>query len=695
MSTTKQNLLIEIGTEELPPKSLHKLAEIFAENLKQKLITAELNFTAIKSYATPRRLAVFVEQLDSQQTDRLVEKRGPALHAAFDVDNKPTKALEGFARSCNIDIAQLEKLETKQGRWMICRYMEKGKAIAELLPLFVNQALSELPIPKPMRWGAGDTQFVRPVHWVVMLYGKEIIAGEILGIDSGRKTYGHRFHHPDAIVLPDADSYQKLLKEPGHVIVDFEERKKIIREQVENIAKQQNCSVIIPEALLDEVTSIVERPIALLIDFDPVFLNVPREALISAMQEHQRCFALENGKGELLPYFITISNIESKNPQEVIRGNERVMRARLSDAKFFYETDCKETLESRLENLKNVVFQAKLGSLYDKSLRIVALAKHIAQLINIDSTITERAALLCKTDLLTNMVNEFPELQGTMGCYYAKHDKEKDTTAVAIHEHYQPRFAGDELPNSLIGCTVALADRIDTLVGIFGINQAPTGDKDPFGLRRAALGIIRILVEKKLNIDLQHLFNTANNNYGATLPAREANHQALQFILDRLPAWYNEQNIATDTLQAVLTAQQNNNLLDIQQRVLAIQAFRQLPQALSLAAANKRVKNLLSKSAQSTSDKKSINPSLFNTDEEKTLYNALESAQKKIQSAIQDKQYTALLAELANLQTPVDHFFDKVLVMDEDEKLRDNRLALLAALRQLFLTVADISLLQD
>lgn len=698
----KKNLLIEIGTEELPPKSLKQLTDAFAESIRKKLAAAQFIFSEIKSFATPRRLALFIQQLESQQPDRAIERRGPALSAAYDEHGKPTKALEGFARSCNTTIEKLEKLETPQGSWLICRYQEHGKTIHELLPTFVNDALDELPIPKPMRWDNGDIQFVRPIHWVVMLYGKEIIPGEILGIHSDRNTYGHRFHHPDKIKLSQADDYETLLKTKGKVIADFAERKKIIREQIETIAKQKKCQAIIPEELLDEVTSLVEWPVALLANFDKAFLNVPREALISAMQDHQRCFALEENKNtqpKLLPCFITISNIESKDPNEVIRGNERVMRARLSDAKFFYETDCKQKLESYLEKLKHVVFQAKLGSLYDKSLRVAALAKLIASTTNNDGNIAERAGLLCKTDLLTNMVGEFPELQGIMGYYYANHDGENSETALAIRDHYKPRFAGDTLPETLTGCAVALADRIDTLVGIFGINQMPTGDKDPFSLRRAALGIIRILIENEMDLDLGELLTTAQKNYSTTLTV-DVCDSAGEFILARLPAWYSEQHIATNTVECILTSTKKHpiknphryKIFNLHLQILALHAFTKLPEAHDLIEANKRSKNLLNKSNITLSNK--VNPELFKSTEEKELYQAMNKIENEVNHNVTEKKYQEAFIKLASLHQPIARFFDAVLVMDENERLRNNRLALLAALCQLFLTVADISLLQ-
>lgn len=704
MPVKKNNLLIEIGTEELPPKSLKQFAEAFAENVKQKLIAAEFNFSEIKEFATPRRLALLVQQLDQQQTDRSIERRGPALRAAYDEHNKPTKALEGFLRSCNIIADQVEKLETAQGSWLIYRYQERGKTIQEFLPTVVNEALNELPIPKPMRWNNGDTQFVRPVHWIVMLYGKEIIKGKILDIQANRKTYGHRFHHPQAIVLPDANSYQKLLKNKGYVIVDFDERKKNIQDQIKTIAKRKNSQAIIPEELLDEVTSLVEWPKALLVNFDKEFLNVPREALISAMQDHQRCFALEDTQNNLLPHFITISNIVSKEPKEVIRGNERVMRARLADAKFFYETDRKHKLADQLENLKHVVFQAKLGSLYDKSLRVAELAKLIATTNGNNAEHAYRAGLLCKTDLLTNMVGEFPELQGIMGYYYALNDHEDKKVALAIRDHYKPRFAKDSLPETIEGCIVAIADRLDTLVNIFKIGQIPTGDKDPFGLRRAALGIIRILIEKEIDLDIYGAINfIATNCNSQPHPGEAFSNQVYKFILDRLYAWYAEQNTKADILDAVLKGSETKDFIAIHRRVIATQNFSQKNEAAALIEANKRVKNILNKTNFQLQQfvPQQIQTSLFTLEAEKKLYNALEQITKKNSHLLipntptpSQESFSTLLIQLANLQPIVTHFFDNVLVMDENENLRNNRLQLLAKLRQLFLTVADISLLQ-
>jgi len=685
----KQNCLFEIGTEELPPKSLKTLAIALMENIKQGLQKVELTFTDIKYYATPRRLAVFISDLNSQQPDREVEKKGPAVKAAYDADGKPTPALEGFARSCNTAI---DKLTEENGR-LVCRYREKGKSVQELLPIILNDAITGLPIPKPMRWSNRETQFVRPVQWVVLLYGSKVISTEILGHKTGNISYGHRFMSPKAIKLKKPEDYIKALKK-AYVLADFAERRQLIQQQAEKIAAKKQSQAMMKDALLDEVTGLVEWPVALLADFEKEFLKVPHEALVAAMEEHQRCFPLEDKNQQLLPYFITVSNIESKDPKEVIRGNERVMRARLADAKFFFETDCKVSLSDRIENLKQVVFQAKLGTLFDKAQRIAKLAGVIAK-----TKFAEIAGMLCKADLVTTMVGEFPELQGVMGYYYAQKDGEPDVVQNAIYEHYLPRYAGDVLPDSPEGCAVALADRIDTLVGIFGINQIPTGDKDPFGLRRAAIAVIRILIEKQLNLNLAELIQAAHKNYQVALPNPDVEKQVHAFILDRFNAWYQDQAITPDTLSAVL-AVTDQMPLDVHHRVLALQQFRQLPEAAALAEANKRASNLLSKSGLKNLFERNnvldqINVQLLGHDSEKQLYDTLKQLNVHLDADAQTQDaYITHLKKLATLQKPVAYFFDSVMVMDEDEKLRHNRLALLAALRQLFLQVADISLLQ-
>lgn len=691
-----QDFLLELGTEELPAKLLPTLAKALAENIAQGLQKAGLSYDLIRSFATPRRLSVSVAELQTQQPDRAVERKGPALRAAFDEAGNPTPALQGFARSCNTTVDKLTKLETAHGAWYVYRYQESGKSVFELLPEIVTKAFANLPIPKPMFWSNLTTAFIRPVHWLLMIYGSEVVPATILGLAADRLTYGHRFHYPEPVKLFEVMNYTRTLRHQGYVIADFNERRDLIRDQVINLADKIHGTALMSDTLLEEVTGLVEWPVALLVPFDQEFLTVPQEALIAAMETHQKSFPLLDQNQQLMPYFITVSNIESRDQAEVIKGNERVMRARLADAKFFYETDSKNKLADSLETLKHIVFQAKLGSLYDKSERIAKLAGFIAATHKEQA---ERAGLLSKADLASNMVGEFPELQGIMGGYYALHDEENPEVAAAIREHYLPRFAGDALPASNIGCAVALADRIDTLIGIFGINQLPTGEKDPFALRRAALAVLRILIEKELDLNLEKLLSVALQNYQQTLPNKEVVKQVQEFILERLRAYYQEQKITPDTLAAVLAVQKNNPL-DIQRRVQAVQAFRALPESQSLAAANKRVSNLLKQAEQlqltgNNDGLRRIELSLLTTEIEHALYNSInDKLQKHLQNSEHFKNYTERLTDLASLREPVDRFFDTVLVMDENEKLRNNRLALLASLRKLFLAVADISLLQ-
>jgi len=688
----QHDFLLEIGAEELPAKSLESLGKTLADNIQQGLNKEALSFAGIEFFATPRRLAVLVKQLQEQQPDRAMERRGPAIKAAYDAQNQPTPALTGFARSCGVDITQLEKQETPQGTWLIHRYTEKGKSIHELMPAIVTQAIANLPITKPMRWADTETQFARPVQWIVILYGSKIIKAEILGLTANYISHGHRFHHPQPIIITEANQYAELLEKKAYVIADFARRRNIIHQQIIQIAQTAGGTAVIDQDLLNEVTGIIEWPVALLVHFDKIFLTVPKEALISAMQHHQKSFPVVGKDQQLLPVFITISNIESLNRDEVIQGNARVMRARLSDAKFFYETDCKITLAERLPELKNIVFQAKLGSVYDKSQRISQLASYIAEKINANQQQAERAGLLAKTDLISNMVNEFPELQGIMGDYYARHDQEPTEVATAIREHYLPRFAGDVLPETTAGCALALADRLDTLVGIFGINQAPTGDKDPFGLRRAAVGILRILVEKQLNINLLELLEKAANNYPMPLPNANAVAQTFDFIYERFRAWYQEHNISADVFAAVY-AKRPASPFDFALRIKAVSEFRQLPQATALIAANKRVSNLLVKENQQNLTGEIVN-ALLQESAEQQLTQALSEKNTQVTPLYQTANYTAALTELAGLQPVIDTFFDKVMVMVEDQKLRHNRLLLLNKLRELFLQVADISLLQ-
>lgn len=690
MSKNNQSdFLVEIGTEELPPKMLPILARAFCEGVKNGLKEAELNYDTINWYATPRRLALIVRALITQQPTRNIVRWGPARKAALNSEGQPTPAALGFARSCGVELSAISYKESEQGERLYFEQEQSGAETRVLLAPIINEALRKLPIPKPMRWGTHETQFVRPVHWVVALLGKEVITDPILGITPTSHTYGHRFHHPEAITITEPANYvSQLLK--AKVVADFNQRKEQIREQIQQCAKNIGTPII-DEALLEEATALVEWPVALLGKFDPKFLIVPQEALISAMQVHQKSFAVNNEKGSLLPVFITISNIESSNKNTVIIGNERVIRARLSDAEFFYQEDIKHELDSFLDRLKSVVFQAKLGSLFEKTQRNAQLAQIIANKIGANEAFSKRAAKLAKADLMTQMVGEFPELQGIMGYYYAQFEKEPANVALAIREHYYPRFAGDELPSTPEGCALALADKIDTLVGIFGVNQGPTGDKDPFGLRRAALGVLRITIEKKLSLDLRQLVEAAIQHYHVKLPNENVLDDTLNFILERLRTWYSSQGVSADIFAAV-HARFPTNPLDFDDRIRAVQHFKSLPEAKSLAAANKRVSNILKKQSN---NQEQVNPSLFENAAEKNLATLMATKQNEVHVLSQSGDYQKALSTLASLQTPVDQFFDQVLVMAEDPNLRDNRLLLLLQLRNMFLEIADISLLSE
>lgn len=688
------NLLIEIGTEELPPKSLRQLAEAFAENFKQGLIKADLAFSKITWYAAPRRLALYIEALVEQAPDKIVEKRGPAIKAAFDADGNPTKAAQGWARSNGIQVEQAEHLKTDKGEWLLHRAEVKGKLLSELIPDITSQALHKLPIPKPMRWGNNTTQFIRPVHTVTMLYGDKLIQGIILGIESGRTIRGHRFMGEKEFLLTHADKYVQMLDLRGKVIVDYEHRKTIIREQIEAEAARENGIADIDEDLLEEVTSLVEWPIAMVGSFEEKFLDVPAEALIYTMKDNQKYFPVLDKNGKLLPRFIFISNIVSKDPQQVIYGNERVVRPRLADAEFFYNTDKKIRLDARLASLGNVVFQQKLGSLLEKSHRIAKLAKVIAPQIGANVEHTERAALLCKTDLMTEMVMEFTDIQGTMGMYYARHDGENQAVAQAIGEQYLPRFSGDKLPESVEGTAVSIADKLDTLAGIFSIQMAPKGDKDPFALRRAALGIIRMITEHQLPLDLASLFDSAIEIQPVTLDAdnqKQIHEQLMEFIYARLRAFYQEQGIDISVIQAVLTRKPTAPA-DIAKRLKAVDHFRTLEPSTALAAANKRVANILAKNKVQLATE--LDESLFKEDEERQLAHELQKLSHQLIPVFKEGNYQQALTELATLREPVDTFFDKVMVMAEDPKLAANRLLLLNQLRTLFLKIADISMIQ-
>jgi glycyl-tRNA synthetase beta chain len=684
--TNIDNLLVELGTEELPPKPLKKLSDNFAALVRQGLTQAGLSFVDIIPYAAPRRLALKITGLNNKQPDRYVEKRGPALTAAFDTQGNLTKACEGFLRSAGATADQI----IKRDNYVWINSHELGKSVADLIPGILTQAIAQLPIPKRMRWGNYTAEFVRPVHWIVLLYGNQIIPATLLDHPAGRNTFGHRFHHPQAIALNHADDYEAAL-EAAYVIPCFEKRREQIRSQIIALAREKGGQALINDDLLDEVTALVEWPVALCGQFNERFLQVPAEALISAMEGHQKSFAIVDQHHHLKPYFITISNIESNDTQRVIQGNQRVMHARLSDAEFFYQTDLKSPLSSYVEPLKNVVFQTQLGTVYDKTLRISTLAVLIAEQIGIDKIATQRTAVLCKADLMTSMVGEFPELQGIAGYYYAKQANEPAETALAIKEHYLPRFAGDELPTTMTGCAVALADRIDTLVGIFGINQIPTGEKDPFGLRRAALGILRIIIEHNLTLDLLSLIQYAFSQY-KHLPNQNTVNDVFDFIMERMRGWYSERGLPADIFQAVM-ANKPTKPLDFHHRVNAVSYFLTLPEAAALAAANKRVSRILQKEALNNTTH-AINPTLLTDDAEKILAEKIIALATVVNPLYQQGNYNEVLTTLAQLREPIDQFFDHVMVMVDDAAMRQNRIALLQQLRALFLLVADISLLQ-
>jgi glycyl-tRNA synthetase beta chain len=687
---TKDTLLIEIGTEELPPKSLQQLAETFYQQIKTQLEKAELSFSTIEWFATPRRLAVSVKDLSKAQADKIVEKRGPAINVAFDAEGKPSKAAQGWAKSNGITIEQAERLVTDKGEWLLYKAKQQGKSITELLPDMVKVALHKLPISKPMRWGCSRTQFIRPVHTLTLMYGSEVINAEILDTKASNIINGHRFHSAGVLELKEAKSYKESLKQ-AFVVADFDERKKIILTQINEAAAKLNAKVLMDEALLDEVTGLVEWPVALVGSFDEKFLQVPAEPLIYSMKDHQKYFPVTDKQGNLLNKFIFISNIESKDPQQVIFGNEKVIRPRLSDAEFFFKTDKKQTLESRLTSLDKVLFQKQLGTLKAKSERIAVLSKYVAQKLKFDQDNAYRAGLLSKTDLMTEMVLEFPQVQGTMGKYYALHDGEPKAVAIALEDQYRPRFSGDTLPEGEIGCAVAIADKIDTLVGIFGINQAPKGDKDPFALRRAAIGLIRIIIEKSLDLDIADLIEQGVAAYGGVLSNKHVTHDVIDFIMGRFAAYYQEQNISQDVIQAVL-AKKPTSPLDFDKRIKAVSHFKTLPEASALAAANKRVGNILAKFEGKLASEFSAAKATEKAEVE--LARVFIELTNKIVPLQQTKDYQAVLTELALLKAPIDDFFDNVMVMVDDESVKINRLTLLKEIRNSFYNIADISVLQ-
>ncbi|ATP42569.1 MULTISPECIES: glycine--tRNA ligase subunit beta [Pseudomonas] len=679
-----QDFLVELGTEELPPKALASLGDAFLAGIEKGLQAAGLNYASKSVYAAPRRLAVLIRQLDVQQPDRSINIDGPPLQAAFK-DGEPTQAALGFAKKCGVELSEIDQSGAK------LRFSQHipGKATTSLLPTIVEDSLNDLPIPKRMRWGASREEFVRPTQWLVMLLGDQVVDCTILAQQAGRESRGHRFHHPENVVITTPANYVEDLRK-AYVLADFAERRELIAKRTAELALQQEGSAIVPPALLDEVTALVEWPVPLVCSFEERFLDVPQEALITTMQDNQKYFCLLDSEGKLLPRFITVANVESRDPKQIIEGNEKVVRPRLTDAEFFFKQDKKQPLETFNERLKNVVFQAQLGTVYDKAERVSKLAAFIAPLIGGDAQRAARAGLLSKCDLATEMVGEFPEMQGVAGYYYALNDGEPQDVALALNEQYMPRGAGAELPETVTGAAVAIADKLDTLVGIFGIGMLPTGSKDPYALRRAALGVLRILIEKQLDLDLTGAAEFAVKQFGAKVKAAGLAEQVLEFIFDRLRARYEDEGIDVATYLSV-RALKPGSALDFDQRVQAVQAFRKLPEAEALAAVNKRVSNLLSKAEGAIAEQ--VEPKYFDNANEFSLYSAIQQADQAVQPMAAARQYSESLARLAALRDPVDAFFEAVMVNAEDAKVRANRYALLSRLRGLFLGVADISLL--
>ncbi|AUZ56675.1 Glycyl-tRNA synthetase chain B [Pseudomonas sp. XWY-1] len=680
-----QDFLVELGTEELPPKALASLGDAFLAGIEKGLQAAGLNYTGKQVYAAPRRLAVLIRQLDVQQPDRSINIDGPPLQAAFNAEGEPTQAALGFAKKCGVELAEIDQSGPK------LRFSQHipGKATVGLLPTIVEDSLNDLPIPKRMRWAASREEFVRPTQWLVMLLGDQVVDCTILSQKAGRESRGHRFHHPENVLITTPANYVEDLRK-AYVLADFAERRELISKRTAELAMQQEGTAIVPPALLDEVTALVEWPVPLVCSFEERFLEVPQEALITTMQDNQKYFCLLDSEGKLLPRFITVANVESRDPKQIVQGNEKVVRPRLTDAEFFFKQDKKQPLETFNERLKNVVFQAQLGTVYDKAERVSRLAAFIAPLIGGDAQRAGRAGLLSKCDLATEMVGEFPEMQGVAGYYYALNDGEPEDVALALNEQYMPRGAGAELPQTLTGAAVAIADKLDTLVGIFGIGMLPTGSKDPYALRRAALGVLRILIEKQLDLNLTGAVEFAVKQFGAKVKAPGLAEQVLEFIFDRLRARYEDEGIDVATYLSV-RALQPGSALDFDQRVQAVQAFRKLPEAEALAAVNKRVSNLLSKAEGAIAEQ--VEPKYFDNANEFSLYSAIQQADQAVQPMAAARQYSESLARLAALRDPVDAFFEAVMVNAEDAKVRANRYALLSRLRGLFLGVADISLL--
>lgn len=685
-----KEFLIELGTEELPPKQLRTLAEAFAANFAAELATADIAHEGVTWFATPRRLALKVANLAESQPDRVVEKRGPAVNVAFDADGKPTKAAEGWARGNGITVEQAERLVTDKGEWLLFKEQVQGQQTASVVVEMAAKALANLPIAKPMRWGDKETQFIRPVKTLTILFGSELIQGEILGVASARTIRGHRFMGEPEFTIESAEQYPAILEERGKVIADYATRKAMIIEGSQQAAQQLGGIADLEDALVEEVTSLVEWPVVMTAKFEEKFLKVPAEALVYTMKGDQKYFPVYDASKKLLPNFIFVSNIESKEPRHIVEGNEKVVRPRLADAEFFFNTDRKRPLVDRLPLLENAIFQQQLGTIKDKTDRITELAGYIAEQIGADVEKSKRAGLLAKCDLMTSMVFEFTDTQGVMGMHYARHDGEAEEVAVALNEQYMPRFAGDELPSRGVSAAVAMADKLDTIVGIFGIGQAPKGS-DPFALRRASLGVLRILVEYGYQLDLVDLIAKAKSLFGNRLTNANVEQEVIEFMLGRFPTWYQDAGFSIDIIQAVL-ARNPTKPADFDQRVKAVSHFRALEEAEALAAANKRVGNILAKYDGELGEE--IDLALLQEDAEKALAEAVEIMAEALEPAFATGNYQEALSKLAGLRAPVDAFFDNVMVMADDEALKKNRLTLLNKLRNLFLQIADISLLQ-
>ena len=685
-----QDLLVEIGTEELPPRSLRRLSQAFASAVGERLDKQALTHGTVKAYATPRRLALVIEALAAAEPDREVHRRGPALRAAFDAEGRPTPAALGFARSCGVAVQDLIRLENEHGAWLAFQTLARGRPAGEVLPGLLCEALAALPIPKRMRWGAGAVEFVRPVHWVVLLFGPATLSAEVLGVQSGRESRGHRFMRPGPLSIPAPCDYVPLLESIGRVQADFAERQERLRRLVEAAAHARGGQALIDPDLLEEVTGLCEWPAVIVGAFDRRFLGMPAEVLIATLKDHQKCFPILDADGRLLPYFVATSNIESRDPEVVRRGNERVVHPRLADAAFFYEQDLAEPLEARRAALAGVVYQERLGTLLDRSERLATLAEAIARHIGGDPDSARRAGLLSKCDLVTALVGEFPELQGLMGRHYAAGAGEPAEVAEALAEQYLPRHAGDGLPGTRTGQALALADKLDALCGLFGIAQAPSGDRDPFGLRRAALGCLRILIEGTLDVDLFDLLSRAAALYSRSLDPRVV-PVVFDYMMERLRGYLAEEGARSDAFEAVL-ARRPTRPLDFRERLSAVTAFRALPESAALAAANKRIANLL-KQAQDLQIGV-LEPGLLEAPAERRLWAALESLEGPVREGLDRREYTAVLCALAGLREPVDAFFDEVLVLCEDRRLRANRLTLLCRVQSLFLEIADLSRLQ-